>query len=236
VDRPAGPGKTPGARAILHAGRTLSYAGLARPGEPAGPGRCAGLGAGPGTRVAYLGPNHPAFLGNHVRGPGPPARVFVPAETCGWPARNFAYQLADCGGRDPGSTPPEQAAVVGGHPRWRPAVAPGSAISSRWARPGAGGARLREPAGRAAPRSRWTCRSAWTTPGLIMYNPRAPRAGPRARTLTYSRQHHLERDQRGGGTPTFRADEVALVVAPLFHTAALNMLWPARPCSKGARC
>jgi fatty-acyl-CoA synthase len=53
--------KTPAARAILHAGRTLSYAGLHdRVSRLARALR--GLGAGPGTRVAYLGPNHPAFL------------------------------------------------------------------------------------------------------------------------------------------------------------------------------
>ena len=102
--------KTPDARAILHAGRPLSYAGLhdrvtrlAR--------ALRGLGTGPGSRVAYLGPNHPAFL-ETMFATWSAGAVFVPLNMR-LAGPELAYQLGDCG-----ATllvyAPEQAAVVAG--------------------------------------------------------------------------------------------------------------------------
>jgi len=86
--------KTPDARAILHEGRTLTYAGLHdRAGRLARALR--GLGAGPGTRVAYLGPNHPAFLETMFAAWSAGA-VFVPLNMR-LAGPELAYQLGDCG-------------------------------------------------------------------------------------------------------------------------------------------
>jgi len=102
--------KTPDARAILHAGRTLSYAELHdRVGRLARGLR--GLGAGPGSRVAYLGPNHPAFL-ETMFATWSAAAVFVPLNMR-LAGPELAYQLADCGAALLVYAP-EQAAVVAG--------------------------------------------------------------------------------------------------------------------------
>src|SRR5580692_13128254 len=102
--------KTPGAPAILHAGRTLSYAGLHdRVSRLARALR--GLGAGPGTRVAYLGPNHPAFLETMFAAWSAGA-VFVPLNMR-LVGPELADQLADCGAAILVYAP-EQAAVVAG--------------------------------------------------------------------------------------------------------------------------
>jgi fatty-acyl-CoA synthase len=85
---------TPDRTATIHHGRRPSYAelhervrGLAR--------GLRGLGIGAGTRVAYLGPNHPAFL-ETMFAAGSAAAVFVPLNTR-LAVAELAYQLDDAG-------------------------------------------------------------------------------------------------------------------------------------------
>ncbi len=133
--------KTPDARAILHAGRTLSYAGLHDRVTRLARG-LRGLGAGPGARVAYLGPNHPAFL-ETMFATWSAGAVFVPLNMR-LAGPELAGQLGDCGAALLVYAP-EQAAVVAGirgQARLGHLVAVGA---------GRGGSRLREPAGRPEP-------------------------------------------------------------------------------------
>ena len=133
--------KTPDARAILHAGRALSYAELDdRVGRLARALR--GLGAGPGSRVAYLGPNHPAFL-ETMFATWSAGAVFVPLNMR-LAGPELAYQLADCGA-ELLVYAPEQAAVVAGI---RGQARPGHLVALDGA--ACRRARLREPARGAA--------------------------------------------------------------------------------------
>src|SRR5690606_24200708 len=86
--------KTPRAAALIHEGRTLTYADLL--------GRVArlahalrGLGIRPGDRVAYLGPNHPSFL-ETLCATGMAGGVFVPLNAR-LTAPEITSQLADSG-------------------------------------------------------------------------------------------------------------------------------------------
>jgi fatty-acyl-CoA synthase len=155
--------KTPDARAILHAGRALTYAGLhdrvtrlAR--------ALRGLGTGPGSRVAYLGPNHPAFL-ETMFATWSAGAVFVPLNMR-LAGPELADQLGDCGAALLVYAP-EQAAVVA---RIRGQARPGHLVAVAGPAPGGGGgARPRgitttRACWPARPRSRPTCRSAWMTP------------------------------------------------------------------------
>ena len=219
--------KTPDAPAIRYAGRTLTYAGLddrvrrlAR--------ALRGLGTGPGSRVAYLGPNHPAFL-ETMFATWSAGAIFVPLNMR-LAGPELAYQLADCGAALLVYAP-EQAAVVAGlrgeagaRPRRGPAVAArGSATSWPW--PG-------------RPRGTMTTRACWPgppgadpgpadvpvsldDPGLIMYT--SGTTG-RAKGATLTHGNITWNAINVVVDADFRADEVALAVAPLFHTAALNML------------
>ena len=205
--------KTPGARAVLHAGRTLSYAGLHdRVGRLARALR--GLGAGPGTRVAYLGPNHPSFLETMFAAWSTGA-VFVPLNMR-LAGPELAYQLADCGAGILVFAP-EQAAVVAGI---RGEAGPGLSHLVALARPGAGEHDYESLLAGPPPEPEDVPVSLGD-PGLIMYTS-GTTGQAKGATLTHGNitwnaiNVVVDAD--------FRADEVALVVAPLFHTAALNML------------
>ena len=146
--------KTPDRVALVYDGRPVSYAGLddrvrrlAR--------ALRGLGTGPGDRVAYLGPNHPAFL-ETLFAAGSCGAVFVPLNFR-LAGPELAAQLADSG---PGVLvyAPALAALVAGLPGG--ARPPGHRAAA--ARPG--GARLRGPAGRAAGRAGSMSRCGWMTP------------------------------------------------------------------------
>ena len=109
MDRPPGP-QDPGRAGDRYAGRTLTYAGLddrvrrlAR--------ALRELGTGPGSRVAYLGPNHPAFLETMFAAWSAGA-IFVPLNMR-LAGPELARQLADCGAALLVYAP-EQAAVVAG--------------------------------------------------------------------------------------------------------------------------
>lgn len=194
-------GKTPHRTALVHGSHRLSYAGLhERSTRLAQALRAAGVRRG--DRVAYLGPNHPAYL-ETLFAAGLLGAVFVPLNTR-LAAPEIAYQL-----RDSGTCAllhaPECAALV---PRdaLRTAVEIGPGYEELLA--GADAAPIDEVV---APDD--LC--------LIMYTS-GTTGSPKGVMLTHANlvwnafnvlvDHDLT------------ADERALVSAPLFHTAALNML------------
>ena len=207
--------KSPGARAILHAGRAVSYAELDdRVGRLA---RSLGrLGAGPGSRVAYLGPNHPAFLETMFAAWSAGA-VFVPLNMR-LAGPELAHQLADCG-----ATllvyAPEQAAVVAAI-RGGAGLGPGPSHLVALAGPAAG---EHDYEGLLAgpPAEPPDVPVSLDDPSLIMYT--SGTTG-RAKGATLTHGNITWNAINVVVDADFRADEVALAVAPLFHTAALNML------------
>ncbi len=174
-----------------------------------------GLGVRRGDRVAYLGPNHPAFL-ETLFAAGTLGAILVPLNT-----RLAVPELA---GHLSGSLPrvliygPAQAVAVA-------ELRAGPGVPDVVALPGSPG-----PADRGHGYEELLAGGAdWTIdepvglddPFLIMYTS-GTTGGAKGATLTHGNitwnalNVVVDAD--------FRQDEVALVVAPLFHTAALNML------------
>ena len=122
-----------------------------------------GLGAGPGNRVAYLGPNHPAFL-ETMFAAWDTGAVFVPLNMR-LAGPELAYQLADCG-EWMLVYAPEQAVVVAGIRGEAGRLGWGTGLRHlvALAGPGAGEHDYESLLAGAARRSWRTCRSAWTTP------------------------------------------------------------------------
>ncbi|HEX3388159.1 MAG TPA: AMP-binding protein, partial [Streptosporangiaceae bacterium] len=217
--------KTPDAPAILYAGRTLTYAGLddrvrrlAR--------ALRGLGAGPGTPVAYLGPNHPAFL-ETMFATWSAGAIFVPLNMR-LAGPELAHQLTDCGAALLVYAP-EQAAVVAGIRGEAGRGEAGGSTGLRHivalARPAAGDRDYESllggpPPGPAGP-APGDLPVSLDDPGLIMYT--SGTTG-RAKGATLTHGNITWNAINVVVDADFRADEVALAVAPLFHTAALNML------------
>ncbi|MFC8127389.1 o-succinylbenzoate--CoA ligase [Streptomyces sp. NPDC057302] len=101
--------KTPHRTALTHEGRTISYADLhTRVLRLAHALRARGVRRG--DRVAYLGPNHPAFLETFFA-TGTLGAVFVPLNTR-LTASELAYQLADAGARTLIHSPTHAGAVA----------------------------------------------------------------------------------------------------------------------------
>jgi acyl-CoA synthetase (AMP-forming)/AMP-acid ligase II len=203
--------KSPGRAALAFGGAVISYAALEdRAARLARALR--GLGTGPGDRVAYLGPNHPALL-ETLFAVGRIGGIFVPLNMR-LAGPELAAQLAD-------SLPtvlvyaPAQAAVAAG----LRAVAPLAQLIAL-ERPVPGEASYTEllagppPAPLDVPVSPGD-------PCMIMYTS-GTTGRPKGALLTHGNitwnavNVVVDAD--------FRADEVALAVAPLFHTAGLNML------------
>ncbi len=212
--------KTPDALAIRYAGRTLTYAGLddrvqrlAR--------ALRGLGTGPGSRVAYLGPNHPAFL-ETMFATWSAGAIFVPLNMR-LAGPELAYQLADCGAALLVYAP-EQAAVVAGIRGAAGRGTAGRGLGLRHfvalARPAAGDHDY-ERLLACPPTEPVDLPVSLDDPGLIMYT--SGTTG-RAKGATLTHGNITWNAINVVVDADFRADEVALVVAPLFHTAALNML------------
>jgi acyl-CoA synthetase (AMP-forming)/AMP-acid ligase II len=167
------------------------------------------LGVDPGDRVAYLGANHPALL-ETLFAAGAIGAIFVPLNTR-LAAPELTAHLADSGSRVL-IYGPAHAAVVPGLVGAGTAVRPACelvAFADYQQLLAAGPApELDEPVD-------------LDDPCMIMYTSGTTGASKGA-TLTHANitwnaiNVLVDSD--------FRADEVALVVAPLFHTAALNML------------
>ncbi|MFE9095751.1 long-chain fatty acid--CoA ligase [Streptomyces sp. NPDC007264] len=197
--------KTPHRTALIHGDTRVTYAELSE--------RCTRLahalrarGVRPGDRIAYLGPNHPAYL-ETLFAAGVLGAVFVPLNNR-LAEPEIAYQLADSGARalvhapspaGPGAGPP-------GGTGARICVEVGAAYEEWLA--DAGDEPIDQPVTLDD-----TC--------LIMYTS-GTTGRPKGAVLTHGNlvwnafnvlvDHDLI------------ADERALVSAPLFHTAGLNML------------
>ncbi|MGW4392217.1 acyl-CoA synthetase [Streptomyces sp. NPDC004685] len=191
--------KTPHRTALIH-GTTISYAALhERTTRLAHALRA--LGVRRGDRVAYLGPNHPSFL-EALFAAGLLGALFVPLNTR-LAEPELAFQI-----RDSGATVLLHAAAAGGDlPGVRTAVeADGPAYEELLA---------------AAPVLPIDERVGPDDVGIIMYTS-GTTGRPKGAMLTHGNLTwnalNVLVDQ------DLIADEVALVAAPLFHTAGLNML------------
>jgi fatty-acyl-CoA synthase len=202
--------RTPDRVAVIHDGTEVTYAQLHERVTALAHG-LRGLGVRRGDRVAYLGPNHPAFL-ETLFAAGTLGAVLVPLNAR-LAAPELARHLSGSGSRaliygagqadtvaelQAGTGLADVVALAGpaaGEHRYESLLA-------------GGGAPIDEPVG-------------LDDPFLIMYTS-GTTGGAKGATLTHGNitwnalNVVVDAD--------FRQDEVALVVAPLFHTAALNML------------
>ncbi|MFD3475688.1 long-chain fatty acid--CoA ligase [Streptomyces sp. NPDC058695] len=192
--------KTPHRTALIHAGAAVTYAALhERTTRLAHALRA--LGVRRGDRVAYLGPNHPSFL-EALFAAGLLGAVFVPLNTR-LAEPELAFQI-----RDSGATVLLHAAARSGDlPGIRTAVeADGPAYEELLA---------------AAPALAIDEQVGPDDVGIIMYTS-GTTGRPKGAMLTHGNLTwnavNVLVDQ------DLVADEIALVVAPLFHTAGLNML------------
>ncbi|MDL4777803.1 acyl-CoA synthetase [Actinomadura xylanilytica] len=204
--------KTPTATALVHEGRTLSYAGLHE--------RCThlahalrGLGVRPGDRVAYLGPNHPSFL-ETLFATGMLGGVFVPLNTR-LTGEEIAFQLTDSGASVLVHSAAHAGLVDG--IRHRAQVRAHLALGG----PGPGARGYEELIETAAGAASVDTPVSLDDPCMIMYTS-GTTGRPKGATLTHGNitwnavNVLVDHDLAAG--------EVALVSAPLFHSAGLNML------------
>jgi fatty-acyl-CoA synthase len=204
--------RTPDRAAVIHGAARLSYAQLHDRVTRLAHG-LRGLGAGRGDRVAYLGPNHPAFL-ETLFAAGTLGAILVPLNT-----RLAVPELA----RHLAGSLPRTLIYGAGQAR--------AAAALREAVPGIGDVvALAGPAGGELSYEGLVAQGAGpdidepvglADPFLIMYTS-GTTGGAKGATLSHGNitwnaiNVVVDAD--------FRQDEIALVVAPLFHTAALNML------------
>jgi fatty-acyl-CoA synthase len=204
--------RTPDRVAVIHAGDRLTYAQVHDRVTRLAHG-LRGLGVGRGDRVAYLGPNHPAFL-ETLFAVGTLGAIGVPLNTR-LAAPELARHLTDSGSRAliyGAGQADTVAALRDAAPALSDVVALGEPAEGELgyasllaAGPGTD---LDEPVG-------------LDDPCLIMYTS-GTTGGSKGATLSHGNitwnalNVVVDAD--------FRQDEIALVVAPLFHTAALNML------------
>ncbi|MFE3031186.1 long-chain fatty acid--CoA ligase [Streptomyces canus] len=197
--------KTPHRTALIHGDTTLTYAGLhTRVTRLAHALRARGIRRG--DRIAYLGPNHPSYL-ETLFAAGTLGAVFVPLNTR-LAGPEIAYQLSDSGARALVYGPTHAGLVAG---------LPGSTDVRTYVEVGAEYERLlaespAEPIDEpVAPDD--TC--------IIMYTS-GTTGRPKGAMLTHG---NLTWNAFNVLVDTdLIADERALVSAPLFHTAGLNML------------
>jgi fatty-acyl-CoA synthase len=203
--------RTPDRAAVFHGDDRLTYAQLHDRVTRLAHG-LRGLGVRRGDRVAYLGPNHPAFL-ETLFAAGTLGAILVPLNTR-LAAPELARHLADSGTRTLiyGSGQDDIVAKL---------------VSSM---PAGDLVALGEPAGGAASYARLLAAGpapdideavGLDDPCLIMYT--SGTTG-QAKGATLSHGNITWNAINVVVDADFRNDEVALVVAPLFHTAALNML------------
>jgi fatty-acyl-CoA synthase len=203
--------RTPGRVAVMHGGDRLTYAQVHDRVTRLAHG-LRGLGVRRGDRVAYLGPNHPAFL-ETLFAAGTLGAILVPLNTR-LAVPELARHLADSGTQALiyGAGQAEAAAALrDAVPGIRDVVTlgePASGETGYQAMLAAAGTGIDEPV-------------SLDDPCLIMYTS-GTTGGAKGATLSHGNitwnalNVVVDAD--------FRQDEIALVVAPLFHTAALNML------------
>lgn len=196
--------KTPGAAALVHEGTALTYAGLL--GRAARLARALrALGIRHGDRVAYLGPNHPSFL-ETLFATGMLGGIFVPLNTR-LAGPEIAYQLADSG-TSVLVYGPAHAELVDGVRGAAPVREHIALDAYEELLAGEDDDPLDLPV-------------ALDDPCMIMYTS-GTTGRPKGATLTHGNitwnavNVLIDHDLVAG--------EVALVSAPLFHTAGLNML------------
>ncbi|MFJ6987236.1 MULTISPECIES: long-chain fatty acid--CoA ligase [unclassified Streptomyces] len=202
--------RSPDRVAVVHEERTLTYRELdERVGRLAHALRERGVGRG--DRVAYLGPNHPAFL-ETLFAAGVLGAVFVPLNIR-LAAPELAYNLADSGSAVLVHGPEQEAGARAA------AVEAGGAHRIALAGPDGdapGYEELLAAAGTAPPDED----VAPEDPCMIMYTS-GTTGRPKGAVLSHG---NIAWNSVNVLVDTdLRADEVALVVAPLFHTAGLNM-------------
>jgi fatty-acyl-CoA synthase len=202
--------KTPGRTALVHRDAEITYLRLHERVLCLAHGLRA-LGVARGDRVAHLGPNHPAFL-ESLFASGVLGAVFVPLNTR-LTAPELAYTLSDSGstvlvhGAEQAET--AAAAAAGGGVRHRVTLGTpdGDASGYEDLLAAGGSGPLDEPV---AP----------DDPCVIMYTS-GTTGRPKGAVLSHANitwnsvNVLVDTDLTG--------DEVTLVVAPLFHTAGLNM-------------
>ncbi|MFE0380350.1 o-succinylbenzoate--CoA ligase [Streptomyces inhibens] len=197
--------KTPHRTALIHRDTTLTYAGLyERTTRLAHALRSRGVRRG--DRIAYLGPNHPSYL-ETLFAAGTLGAVFVPLNTR-LAGPEIAYQLADSGARALVHGPSHAGLVAGlpGSADVRTYVEVGAAYEELLA--GAATEPIDEPV-----TADDTC--------IIMYTS-GTTGRPKGAMLTHG---NLTWNAVNVLVDTdLIANERALVCAPLFHTAGLNML------------
>ncbi|KOV56270.1 AMP-dependent synthetase [Streptomyces sp. MMG1121] len=202
--------KTPDRIAVVHQDHEISYRALhERVLRLAHALRA--LGAGRGDRIAYLGPNHPAHL-ETLFAAGVLGAVFVPLNTR-LAARELAYNLADSGStvlvHAPEHTEPAALAASEAGVRHRITLGPAGPDSPGYDDLLAGA--TADPLDEAV---------APDDPCMIMYTS-GTTGRPKGAVLSHANitwnsvNVLVDSDLTG--------DEVTLVAAPLFHTAALNM-------------
>jgi len=203
--------RTPDRVAVFHDGSEVTYAQLHGRVTQLAHG-LRGLGVGRGDRVAYLGPNHPAFL-ETLFAVGTLGAIGVPLNTR-LAAPELARHLSSSGSRALiyGAGQAGTAAALWAGTDVRDVVAldgPAAGEHGYEALLAAGaGGPIDEPVG-------------LDDPFLIMYTS-GTTGGAKGATLTHG--NITWNALNAVVDADFRQDEVALVVAPLFHTAALNML------------
>ncbi|MFF9625060.1 long-chain fatty acid--CoA ligase [Streptomyces griseosporeus] len=172
-----------------------------------------GLGTRRGDRVAYLGPNHPSFL-EALFAAGTLGAVFVPLNTR-LAAPELAYSLSDSGStvllHSPEQAGAARTAAAEAGVRHRIALAPGPEDAGALAYEDLLGAAATAPLDESV---------AADDPCIIMYTS-GTTGRPKGAVLSHANVTWnsvnvlVDTDLSG--------DEVTLVVAPLFHTAGLNM-------------
>ncbi len=206
--------RTPGRVAIVCGGRELTYAGLDRR-VAALAAALRGLGVRRGDRIAYLGPNHPAFL-ETLFAAGSLGAIFVPLNTR-LAAPELAGILADSGA---GTLiyAPQQAGVMAA---LRPSLAAREVVAL--ATPAAGEHDYGQLAAAAAGTGGGMAAEpvSLDDPCLLLYTS-GTTGQPKGATLTHGNISWNAVNVLVDSD--FRPDEVALAAAPLFHAAGLNML------------